>query len=374
MPQRIIIVGAGIIGASLAFHLARAGCTVTVFEAALPANAASGRSFGWINASFYLTPAHHRLRVASMHAYRQLQTLLPDTAPNWQGALWFEGQGDTLTQKAAELAALGYPVETLTAAQITTLEPSLAQIPAQALRFSTEAAIDPATLTHALLAASGATLHKGLAVKSLIETAGHITGVRTAIGPFAADHVILAAGIATPQLLQTIGLDLPMLTRPGVLLHTTPVPWQLHHIIVTPEQEIRQDAQGRILAPATANHQADASETVENLPQMLDATLTRLRALFNADLTLDHHTIGYRPVPGDGLPVLGLARPGLSLAVMHSGVTLAAGVGQALAAEITGQGASPLLSDFRPARLIVRGLSPATPAGPRSPPITSPGC
>lgn len=352
MAQKIIIVGAGIIGASLAFHLSRAGAEVTVFEATQPASAATGRSFGWINASFYANPAHHRLRAASMQAWHRQSALLPEAAPNWQGCLWWEEAGAGLSRKAADLAALGYPVDALTGAEVAALEPSLAQPPAQALRFPSEGAVEPAALTRALLSASGAKVHAGLFVKSLIEKSGQITGVRTAIGPFAADHVILATGTATPALLTPLGLDLPMLTRPGVLLHTKPVPWRLHHIIVTPHQEIRQDAAGHILAPAAANHQADTTETVPDPHALIDATLSRLRALFNAELALDRYVIGYRPVPGDGLPVVGLARAGLSLAVTHSGVTLAAGIAEALTAEITGQGDSPLLADFRPARLL----------------------
>lgn len=352
MAQKIIIVGAGIIGASLAFHLTRAGAEVTVFEAIQPASAATGRSFGWINASFYANAAHHALRVASMQAWRRQQALLPDPAPNWQGCLWWEDQGEGLTRMAADLAALGYPIDHLTGAEVAALEPHLALPPARALRFPTEGAVEPAAMTRALLAASGAKVLSGLFVKSLIEKSGQITGVRTAIGPFAANHVILATGTATPDLLAPLGLHLPMLTRPGVLLHTKPMPWRLHHIIVTPHQEIRQDAAGHILAPAVANHQADDADSVPDPHALIDATLHRLADLFGAHVELDRYVIGYRPVPADGLPVIGPVQAGLSIAVMHSGITLAAGVAEALTAELTGQGENHLLTAFRPARLL----------------------
>ena len=45
--EKIIVIGAGLIGASVAFELARRGRQVTVVEAGLPAAMASGRSFGW---------------------------------------------------------------------------------------------------------------------------------------------------------------------------------------------------------------------------------------------------------------------------------------------------------------------------------------
>ena len=353
MAQKIIIVGAGIIGATLAFQLARQGAEVTVFESAQPAHAASGRSFGWINASFYANPAHHRLRVAGIAAHHRLAALLPDAAPNWQGTLWFEAQGDGLARMQADLTALGYPVTPIAAAALAALEPRLARPPAQALQFPSEGATDLAALTRAALAASGAKLLAGLTVKSLIQTSGQVTGVRTAIGPFAADQVILATGTATPDLLAPLGLHLPMLTRPGLMLYTRPVDWRLNHILVTPEQEIRQDATGRLMAPASASHQSDNAETVPDPDGALAATLDRLRGLFDDPaIALDRSTIGYRPVPGDGLPVIGSALPGLRLAVMHSGATLAAIVAEALAGEILGQPDNPLLADFRPSRLL----------------------
>jgi glycine/D-amino acid oxidase-like deaminating enzyme len=50
--------------------------------------------------------------------------------------------------------------------------------------------------------------------------------------------------------------------------------------------------------------------------------------------------------------VVGQVQAGLSLAVMHSGVTLAAGVAEALSAEVTGQGESAILAGFRPERVV----------------------
>jgi D-hydroxyproline dehydrogenase subunit beta len=352
--MKILIIGAGIIGANLAFRLSRAGAEVTVLEAKVPAAAASGRSFGWINASFYANPAHHRLRVEAMAAHHRLSAQLP--VPNWQGTLWFEDEGQGLDSLLAELTALGYPAEPLTQAEVATLEPALTYPPARALHFPTEGAIDAANLTRALLAASGAKVLSGIAAKSLIEAGGKITGARTAIGPMLADHTVLAAGTATPALLQTVGLDLPMLTRPGLILRTKPVSFRLSHILVTPDQEIRQTPDGSLLAPCAANHQSDASETVA--AGAAETTLANLRRLFGSQIELAETQLGHRPVPGDTLPVLGQAREGLSLAVMHSGVTLAAFAGEALAAQILGQGMHPLWAEYHPQRL----LRPADPA------------
>ena len=65
-------------------------------------------------------------------------------------------------------------------------------------------------------------------------------------------------------------------------------------------------------------------------------------------------SLAQRPVPEDGLPVLGPVPgvAGLWLAVLHSGVTLGPVAGELLAAEVTGKGEQPLLAAFRPARLL----------------------
>ena len=52
MPKRVIVVGSGIIGASVAYHLAKAGAKVTVLEAGEPGGLATRNSWAWINASW----------------------------------------------------------------------------------------------------------------------------------------------------------------------------------------------------------------------------------------------------------------------------------------------------------------------------------
>ncbi|MEJ6478509.1 MAG: FAD-dependent oxidoreductase [Octadecabacter sp.] len=52
MSQKVIVVGAEIIGATIALHLTEGGADVTVLGAAAPASGASGKSFAWINANF----------------------------------------------------------------------------------------------------------------------------------------------------------------------------------------------------------------------------------------------------------------------------------------------------------------------------------
>jgi glycine/D-amino acid oxidase-like deaminating enzyme len=341
--MKILILGAGLIGACLAYRLTRAGCAVTVVEGATPASGASGSSFGWINASFYLNPAHHHLRVAAIAAHHRLTVDLGSPAPIWSGTLWFEAQGDPQTRLLTDLTALGYPVTHVV--NPGALEPALLAPPPQALHFPGEGATDAVALTRALLTASRATVLQKTPATALLTQGDQIMGAQTAAGPLHADHTVLATGTGTPALLQSIGLDLPMLPRPGLILRTRPVPFRLNHILVTPHQEIRQLPDGSLLTPCAAYHQADPSAVVPDTA--LDVTLTHLATLFGP-VTPAETRLAYRPVPADGLPVLGQMTPGLSLAVTHSGVTLAPLAAEALTAELTGQPPHPLWRPYHP--------------------------
>lgn len=351
--EKIVIIGAGLIGAALAYRLAQGGAAVTVVDAGLPAGAASGRSFGWINASYSLSDQHFALRLAGMAAHRQLAVELPGQH-HLPGCLWWEEAGEALAATANRLAYAGYPLEHLSRQQVLQKVPALQAPPEEALFFPTEGWVDAAALTHALLAASGAQMIGGVSVR-VMTAGGRVTGVATPMGTIAADQAVIAAGLGAPALLQDLGLHLPMLHRPGLMLRTGAVDLRLGHILASPEQELRQTPDGRLLAPAAASHQSDAGEGLGAPIEAANATLARIEAMLGLQgLRAEQVLLAERPVPGDGLPVVGPVPgvAGLWLAVLHSGVTLAAIVADGLGGEIQGRAVLPELLPFRPARLL----------------------
>jgi glycine/D-amino acid oxidase-like deaminating enzyme len=350
MTQTLII-GAGITGAALAWQLSRRGEAVTIVSTHADGGLASAASFGWLNASYFLNHPHYHLRHAGMAAHRRLTETLPGLPTTWQGCLWYEATGEAQEETAADLLALGYKVERLIRSQIVDRLPALGPVPDIALFFPEEGVADPAILARALIEASGAKVVRAT-VQSVTEAKGKVTGVLTDIGPLPADRVVLATGTGTPALVQPLGLTLPMLQRPGLMIATNALPPICPVVLATPDQEVRQDAKGHLIAPASAGHQGDHAETLGSFPVVVNATLTRLRALFPGhDIHFAHQAMALRPVPGDGLPVVGQGPlKGLWIAVMHSGATLAPVAAELLAEEITGGPESPLLADFRPAR------------------------
>jgi glycine/D-amino acid oxidase-like deaminating enzyme len=257
----------------------------------------------------------------------------------------------------ADLAALGYPVAHLSHREAQALEPDVRGLPSDILQFPDEGAADAGAVAAALLTASGAQAVSGVQVLGIAQNAGTVCGVETTVGRIEAPRVVVAAGTGSPDILSSVAVKLPMLVRPGVLVTTKPVAVKIAHVLVTPHGEVRQLPDGRILASAVANHQGDNATDVTERPEDIAARVLRWLDPLVADATLDWDRVALacRPMPEDGLPVIGVAGPtGLHLAVMHSGVTLAAITGEAVAAEVLGQGAEygPLLAPYRPSRFL----------------------
>lgn len=348
--QRIVIIGAGVIGAAIAYHL-RGRAQVCVIDRAGPGAGASSKGFGWINASFAETPDYFALRRAAIEAHRDLGL----AATRWGGSLWWEEEGAAFDAQAGHLAALGYPVEILGRNAFAAREPEVAGPPERCLLAPAEGATDGAAFARDLLAASGATLIAGAAVTGLAEVKGRVSGVLTENGVLPADAVILAAGAATPGLLAPFGIDVPVVAKPGLILHTAPVPPVLRHLILAPDIHFRQDADGRIVAGEIFSGDGPGAARITEDPEGLAAdVMARLVArLPGVPLRMERLMLGRRPVPADGMPLVGPVPglPGAWIAVMHSGVTLAPIIGRLVADEVAGQGAAPLLAPFRPERL-----------------------
>ncbi|WP_050931296.1 FAD-dependent oxidoreductase [Aestuariivita boseongensis] len=352
MSQRIVVIGAGIIGAAIASHLAEAGHDVTVIDRTGPAAEASGRSFGWINASFFADAAHFRLRAAGIDAWRRAG--MQDVT--WSGSLWFEEDGAGFDVMLTQLQDFNYPVEPIDRDRFCELEPHVATLPKRALRLPSEAAAEGGAVTQGYLAraqASGARALFGVDVLGIDTAHGAVTHVVTSAGALPADQVVVAAGTGTPGIVAPLGVNLSMLRRPGLLITTRAVPPVLSHILIAPGQELRQLPDGRFLAPTSPNHQADdASELEASAQDLAETALARVANLLpDQALSLESITMAFRPVPEDGLPVVGPAGPdGLYIATMHSGMTLAAIIGELVAQELTNGGTADLLAPYRPGR------------------------
>jgi glycine/D-amino acid oxidase-like deaminating enzyme len=249
----VLIVGAGIVGASIAWHLVRLGARLTIVEAGKPGGIATRNSWAWINASWGNPEPYFRLRVCAMEEWRWLERELPGVRVSWGGSLNWELPADKLEAFTAQHSAWGYDIRRVDRIEARRIEPNLAELPDLAVHAPGEGAVEPLAAARRLLSAArelGAAVITDKVVQSLTIRAGRVVGVEMESGRFEADQVVVAAGAGTAAIAATIGLTLPISAPPALLAVTKPYPKLLNGLVMTPEMQLRQTADGRLAATA----------------------------------------------------------------------------------------------------------------------------
>jgi glycine/D-amino acid oxidase-like deaminating enzyme len=377
---RIGVVGAGIVGASVACHLAEAGARVTVFDKSGPAAGATRNSFAWINA--FVDDAQYRdLRLASLLAWHSLDRRM-GFGVTWGGYLnWADSPASAavVRSNAAQLAGSPYPVQSLRPADFATLDPRLAPGPIEAAIYSAiDGHVDPVHATQCFLDGArrhGAQLRYPCEIASIEHRHGRLEGVRTNRGFVALDRLVVAAGVDTPALLAPLGYPLRLRHAPGILAHSKPLPPLTRIVHDGPgELSFKQMADGRLVG-TDSPEPPDLPVHALIRAQPIDFPDAALRALHGnrilgkikarlpdaREAELEWLSLGFRPLPLDGFPVLGCV-PGVSgvyVAVTHSGVTLAPVIGQHVTAELLDGKKIDALAPYRPQRFAAPGANAA---------------
>ncbi|MEQ9642263.1 MAG: FAD-binding oxidoreductase [Alphaproteobacteria bacterium] len=342
-----VVVGAGIVGASIAWHLAAAGTRVTVVDAGGPGGVATPCSFAWINATFGNPEPYFRLRHRSMAEWRRLAGQVPGLPLAWSGGLRWDMSATDMGNYVAGHGDWGYPVRRVGRDEAARIEPSLAAPPDDAVYVAEEGAVEPDQAARLLLAEADL---RQASVTGLVLAGGDVVGVETGDGRLKADHVVLAAGAATGDLAATAGVAMPVETLPGLLVHSRPYGKLLNGLVLAPGLHIRQTLDGRLVSGADYGGSDPGADPEAEARTVFARMKAALRGA--EDLEFERFSVGHRPIPVDHFPAVGPAPGvgGLYLAVMHSGITLAPAVGRFAAEEIVHGREEPLLSPFRPAR------------------------
>jgi glycine/D-amino acid oxidase-like deaminating enzyme len=202
----MIVIGAGVMGASVAYRLAQAGVDVTVLEASRVGGGTSGISFAWTNAHQKPPKPYHDLNVGGMKAHAALRDEFGGT-PWWHGGgslEWGPESGHAAQRKNVEqLLSWGYAAEWIDRNQAHELEPDidLAVIgDAPVAYFREEGWLDPVVYAHAMLSSArhrhGAKVICGARVADLIMQGDRVSGVRLSDGTLhEADMVVRPACI-----------------------------------------------------------------------------------------------------------------------------------------------------------------------------------
>ena len=317
-PRRVVVVGSGIVGSSIAYHLARWGADVTVCEKEAPASGATSKSFAWINASAGKRPYHYyRLNRLSALAYRHLEAEVGgELQVQWGGSLeWAEEAEDarTLRRNVAGQQKWGYPIRLVGEDDFKTLEPGLEpSAPVLAAAMSREeGSIDPERANWALVDAArqqGARIEYPCEVTGIGLTWGSLQRVETSRGSLEADALVIAAGVDTPRLAAMAGLPVPLRDSPGLLAHSAPTSRLLGRVVLAPGGAMKQKLDGSLVVsggfsgrPVSDDPEGQAEEILHRAKGLIPEA---------EGVRLARHTIGWRPMPEDGFPVVGFSEGG----------------------------------------------------------------
>jgi D-amino-acid dehydrogenase len=377
--MRTIVIGAGVLGASAAYHLARAGAQVTVIDACLDGRATAagaGIICPWV--SGVDDPVFYRLYTEGARYYAEL---VPALAEAGQHDLGFRRTGAMVV--SADPSDLGFieriarerqaaapemgAISRLTPREARSLFPPL-RAELGAVHVAGGARVDGRRLAAALVRAAqhhgaevrGAEVRDGAA--ALIASGDRVEGVVLGGERLAADRVIVAAGAWAPALLRPLGLEQPIRPQRGQIVHLRVAGQQTRDwpVILPPGSHylLAFDDQ-RVVVGATREPEAgfDYRVTAAGLAEVLANALEVAPGLAEAEVI--ETRVGFRPVGPEVRPLLGAARSVAGLIIGNglgaAGLTIGPLAGRLLADVALGREPVLDLAPFDPLRVTAPG-------------------
>ncbi len=347
--MQVIVIGAGVVGSAIAYYLSKEGARVTVVERGRVGGGTSGASTAYVNAVLKRPEHYHRFSRLGVEAYDRLEEELgPGSGIGSRGALHWPasmvGGLKTFDRVLAELEEWDYPHEVLNPEQAAEREPNVRVKDhwGPVLHLPNERWVEGTTLAQSLCeraAEMGTQIADSCSVVEITICGGRVSGVDTTEGFVAGDEVVVAAGVSSGGLLAPLGYKLPMARTVGVLAVFKPPKPLLKGVVYPGIYHCRPTEDGGLQIGSDAfDVLADEYTETSHVPSWLyglrDVAARDIKGL--GELEITEFRIGLRPMPEDGLPLIGRVPgvEGVYVAAMHSGITLAAIVGQTVAREI----------------------------------------
>ncbi|MFF0335507.1 NAD(P)/FAD-dependent oxidoreductase [Streptomyces fimicarius] len=385
--MKVVVVGAGIVGAACAFHAVAAGLDVTVLDRGPVGAGTTSRGEGNILLSDKEPGPELELARLSRDLWGEVAAELGPESVEFEtkGGLVVASTPEALTAlhafaaRQAESGVRTEPVE-----RPGDLEPHIAPGLPGGVHYPQDAQVQPVLAAAGLLRAAvrrGARTHTGEAVAAVTGTGGRITGVRTADGSvLAADAVVNAAGTWGGEVGRRLGAPVEILPRRGFVLVTEPLPPMIRRKVYSADYVanvassdagletscvVEGTRAGTILIGAS--RERVGFDTAMN-PAVVTALAAQACRLFPflRGVHLIRAYRGFRPYCPDHLPVVGPDPrvPGVVHACGHegAGIGLAPATGALVTAQLLGKpwrGADPAAhTGLLPDRFLTTGGAP----------------
>jgi glycine/D-amino acid oxidase-like deaminating enzyme len=373
----VVIIGGGVIGTAIAYHLAARGIKPVLLErgdicAGTSAACDKAISMQSKNPGLHLDLA---LESAAMFPAlgEELEAELDYHRCGGMIAIQNDSQLAIMEKFVARQKSHGLPVEILGGDEARRRQPAFAPSILAATHSPADAEVSPLKLTFAFARAAkrrGADLRAGVEVTGLVVNAGRVEGVVTPAGTISTGVVVNAAGAFAPFIGAMAGLEIPIKPRRGQIIVTEPMPpvvrgeiWSARYIVAkyNPEMIRSEDPEAADLGVGLAAGQTpegtlliggtrefvgyDTAVTPAATAAVLRHAVSILPVL--AKVHVIRTFAGLRPYTPDGLPILGPVDglAGFVMAAGHEGdgIALAPITGKIVAAHIAGAGADERL-------------------------------
>lgn len=355
MSTDVLVIGGGLVGAALAYGLAREGARVTVLDEGDGGFRASRGNFGlvWIQGKGYGFTPYARWSRSSAERWPMLaDSLLADTgidvALRQPGGFQFCFSDDEMAARRTRLEALrqtlgDYPFEMLDRRDTLARVPSIGPDVVGASYSPMDGHVNPLKLFRALhdgMQRRGAQLLSGERVGHIESADGNHASrgnggfiVRTDRGTYRAARLVLAAGLGNRTLAPFVGLSAPVVPNRGQVLISERVEPFLHY----PTLNVRQTDEGTVqFGDSMEQAGFDDFTTTPVLTEIARRGLRTFPRLRHVRLVRTWAALRiYSP---DGCPIYDRSdsHPGAFVVTCHSGVTLAAAHVLSLAPWIAG--------------------------------------
>jgi glycine oxidase len=365
-----VIVGAGVIGLSIAWRAARRGLRVRVLERGQPGEGASGVAAGMLAPVGEATWGEDELLSLALDSHARWPRFaaeLEESSGRDPGFIELgavhvaldRDESEALRRRFELMRSLQLDATWLSAREVRGLEPGLSPSAAGGVHAPHESAVDPRLLLEALRAsvvASGAELLTGCEVGEALLDDGSLVGVRTADGvAHRAERTVLAAGAWSGE-----AAWLPPETRPPV----RPVKGEIltlrgpasapicEHLVVSDRVYIVPRPDGRLIVGATVEDRGfDTRVTAGGVYELLREAYRALPDV--AELELVETVAGLRPCAPDNAPLIGragLERLVLATGHFRNGILLAPATAEAVTALLAEEESPVDVGAFSPAR------------------------